>query len=541
MKRITTIIIVGVTLLAQFQKTHGQDYLDSVTVLGMGITTDNSTLETDIDSVTIDVTNISKVLLSASINMRADGSHTSAREANYNIYRSGMPTDSSGIIKREIEKNTDGTGVESWGIGTLVHIFDTSTLSGDVTYVIEHSNLGGTKANRNVFSRIRLTAVALTTELNGYELSNDVKRIDVEVGSNSSAFSAVTGLISNLITLPIAGDIYVAASINSSANGNGSVGEYKLEYSDDGGSNWFNLGKPVSRSMINNSDDGIISLVGLLQNQAIGSNYQFRVSHRRVSGNKTIFTNNANLVAIALSHSDGFFPSIYSEIGPGLTITGISSPSTEVTSSSFTAATDISGMGTDLYVHAQFLVSASGLNESAPQRMIAQNQLFLDDGIILQQADAYFRYIPNNSNFGSGGFIGLAENLASDVDYVVGMEHNVSDISSPDVIEDETLTTSEVILTGFQTFDQPDPLLGLNDNEFSNQINIFGVKGKIEIRSDKPIDAKVSIYNILGQLIATRLLNNESTASINISNFKGVAIVSVNTDNGQIITKKVIL
>ena len=401
-------------LLTQFQKAHGQDYLETVTVFGNGTTNDNSTSLSDIDSVTIDVTNISKVLLSASINMRPDGVNTSSREANYNIYRSRDPIDNSGVIKRELIKNTDGTGVESWGIGTLIHIFDTSALSGDVTYVIEQSNLSNPKTGRNVFSSIRLTAMALTTELNGYELSNDVKRLDAELNTSSATYEEVIGLTTNNITLPIVGDIYVAASINSKAKGNGSVAEYKLEYSDDGGSNWFDLGKSVKRSMINNFDDGIISLVGLLQNQPLGSNYQFRLSHRRVSGTNAIVTHNVNLVAIALSHNVGFFPSFYSEVAsPGFDITGINTPATQVTSSGFTAAQDLNGIGSGLYVHSQYLVSASGLNESTPQRMKAHNQLFLDDGITFQQADANFRYIPDNFNFGSGGFTGLAENLTS--------------------------------------------------------------------------------------------------------------------------------
>ena len=533
---------MGVLLLTQFNNAFGQDYLETVTVFGNGITTDNSKAWTDIDMVTIDVTNITRVLVVASVNMRPDGVHTSGREANYNIYRSGATADNSGVIKRETLKNTDGTGVESWGIGTLVHVFDTSTLSGNITYVLEHSNQATSSVDRNIFSTARLSAIALTTEINGYELSNDVKRLDAEVTTTSATFTAVSGLTSNAINLPIAGDIYVAASIDSRANGSGSVGEYKLEYSPDGGSNWFDLGKPVKRSMINNFDDGIVSLVGLLQNQDIGSNYQFRVSHRRVSGNKTIFTHNANLVAIALSHSDGFFPSFFSDVSsPGIDITGISAPKVEITSSSFAAAVDISGIGTGLYVHAQYLVNASGLNESTPQRMRARNQLFLDDGVIHQESDAYFRYSPNNSVFGSGGFIGLAEDLVSEGSYTIGMEHNIDDISAPDSTEDETLTTSEVILTGFQTYDQPNPLLSVDNVLFAQQINIFGSHDKIEIRSDKLINAKINIYNIIGQLINTKQLNRESSASINIFNYKGVAIVSVTTDDGQVLNKKVIL
>jgi len=534
--KISTVVIVLFYL-----NIHGQDYLETATIIGNGITTDNSKSWTDIASVTIDVTNVSFVFVTASINMRPDGSHISGREANYNIYRSDLSTDESAVIKRQIIRNSE-TGVESWGVGTLVHVFDTSALTGDKTYTLEHSNQGNSSLGRNVYSSARLTAVALTTELTSVELSNDVKRLSSGVNTTSATYAAVTGLSTSSITLPIAGDIYVAASINSRANGGGSVAEYKLQYSTDAGVNWFDLGKPVKRSMINTFDDGIVSLVSLLQNLGIGSDYQFRVAHKRDSGSNTITTNNANIVAIALSHINGYFPSFYSEVGTvGIDITGVSTAETEVISATFTAAADIGAVGTDLYVHSQYLVSASNLNEGTPQRMRSHNQLFLDDGIVVQAADTYYRYIPDNSNFGSGGFIGLAENLTGGGSYSVSMRHGVEYVSNPDVTEDETLTTSEVILTGFQTYDQPNPLLGIDDFELSMLgISIYSSASSVYLKSESPIEATIKIYNILGQLIKTKQINNESTVSIKLNNYKGIAIVSLSID-GKIFTKKVIL
>ncbi|MGV6846343.1 MAG: hypothetical protein ACWA42_09500, partial [Lutibacter sp.] len=361
----------------------------------------------------------------------------------------------------------------------------------------------------------------------------------------SPNFAPVTGLITDLISLPIAGNIFVAASINSRANGSGSVAEYKLEYSTDGGSNWFDLGKPVKRSMINTFDDGIISLVGLLQNQPVGSNYEFRVSHRRVSGTNTVTTNNANIVAIALAHNNGFFPSFYSEVGsPGPSITGVSTPESTVTSNSFTSANDISGLGTNLFVDTQFLVSASGLNESSnpQQRMRAKNQLFLDDGINPEQsADAYFRYIPDNSNFGSGGFIGLAENLNAAASYTVSMKHGVEYISNPDATEDETLSTSEVVFTGFQTYDQPDPSLGINDYELKQLgINLYGFNHKIYLKSRLNYNVQLRVYNVGGQLVYANRFKFEENKVIDMSNYSGVAIVKLKLDN-NIYSKMIIL
>ena len=454
------ILILGLLFLLNFQTAYAQtfDYLKSATNTGSGITTDNSKAWTDLFSTTIDLgsntTDTKYVMVTASINMRPDGASTAAREGNYNIYRSDDATDESGIIKRQIKFNTEAN-VESWGIETLVHIFDVTGLSGSKTYTLEHSNQGGSDIGRNVYSSARLTAVALSTATNHYELSNDVIRVgDAGSTTTSTTYAAVANLTTDAITLPIEGDIYVAASVNGKATINvETVAEYKLEYSTDNGSNWADLGKPIKRSMINSWDDGIVSLVGLLQGQAADNDFKFRVAHKRVSGTGTVTTHNCNLVAVALAHSNGgSFPAFYSEVGAtGVDITGLSTPATTVTSTTFTAATDIISTGTNLFVNSQYLVSASDLDGT--DRMRAGNQLKVS-GASSGAAEEYYRYIPDNANFGAGGFIGLMEDLVSNGSYTIAMDHQIATISGTGGSGDETLNTSEVILTGFQTYDQ---------------------------------------------------------------------------------------
>ena len=456
------LLIFGILVLIYCQTAHGQnyDYLESVTATGNGITTDNSQAWTNLFSVTIDVTDISYLLVTASINMRPDGVNTQAREANYNIYRSDDSEDKSGVIKRQIKHNNE-TGVESWGIGTLVHIFDVSSLTGNKTYTLEHSNKGGVTTARNVYSSARLTAVALSTEINHHELSNDVKRIDLDAETTtSSTFEAVSGLTTDAITLPINGDIFVIASINGKATENTStVAEYKLEYSDNDGVDWADLGKSVKRSMVNSWDDGIVSLTCMLQDQVADNDFKFRVAHKRESGTGTVTTHNCNLCAVALAHSGGgYFPTFYSEVGStGVNIVGLTAPAASVTSTSFTAAADISTTGTSLFVSSQYLVSASNLYDGGAQiqRMRAENQLTVS-GASSASAEEYYRYIPDNSNFGAGGFIGLMEDLVSSGSYTIKMQHQIAALpGTASGGNDETLTTSEVILTGFQTYDQP--------------------------------------------------------------------------------------
>ena len=476
-----TILILGLLFLLNFQIVQGQtyDYLKSVTSAGSGTTTDNSKAWTDLFSVTIDLgsntTDTKYVMVTASINMRPDGTSTAAREGNYNIYRSDAATgtDESGVIKRQIKALAGESDVQSWGVGTLVHIFDVSEFSGSKTYTLEHSNQGGSTTRRNVYSTARLTAVALSTATNHYELSNDVIRVgDAGSTTTSTTYAAVANLTTDAITLPIKGDIYVTASVNGKATAD-AVAEYKLQYSSDDGGAWADLGKPVKRSMINTWDDGIVSLVGLLQDRTAGSLYKFRVAHKRVSGTGTVTTHNCNLVALALAHDHGgYFPAFYSEVdATGENITGVSTTATSVTSSTFTSAPDIVGVGTNLFVNSQYLVSASGLNESTPQRMRAGNQLYVDDGTTTVDAEEYYRYITDNANFGAGGFIGLMEDLENEGSYTIGMKHQVAYISNSDGTEDETLTTSEVILTGFQTYDQYPTWNGSTNTDFNTASN----------------------------------------------------------------------
>jgi len=537
-KQFITIILIVFTCTL-----YSQDYLKSATVTGSGVTTDDSQAWSDLVTTTIDVTGVTKILVTASINMRPDGSNTQGREGQYRIYSTDLPDD-SGIIRRQV-KSISETGVLSWGIGTLVHIFDVSSVSSPTFFsvTLEHKNNGGASINRNVFSKARLTVVALTTTTNAYELSNDVQRINEgseEVSSTSTDFAEVTGTVTNAISLPYKGSICVMASINGRSNAAGSIGEYQLEASTDG-TNWSLLGRPVKRSMVNTWDDGIISLVGLLPNQNPGSNYQFRVAHKRISGTAPLITRNVNIVAVGLSHSGAYsFPSFYIENISGSTITGISTPDEEVTSTSFTSNNAISAELPDLFVSEQFLVSASGLDTSVnpDERMRGKNQLFLDDGSTVINEDAYYRYIPDNANFGSGGTIGLVENMTALTPYTIGMNHGVEAISSSGT-KTAVLTTEEVILMGFQTFDQPSSTLSTNEELLEQGLTLFTRENEVVLRSDKLINSKIKVYNILGQLIEQANFKNENEMSIKV-NYKGVIIVSIELSNG-IFSKKMLL
>ncbi len=435
---------------------QNHDYLLTATNTGSGVTTDNSKAWTDLTSVTIDVSNISNVYLTAAINMRPDGSNTNGREGNYNIYQSDNTANNSGVIKRQMIHNSE-PGVQSWGVGTLIHIFDVSSLTGNKTFVLEHRNNGSSQTSRNVYSSARLTAVSLTTNTHSNELSHDNKTLLTYVTTTSSNYVPIPGLETDAISLPFKGDIYVALSINGKASGSNTVAEYKLEYSTDNGITYNDLGKKVKRSMYNSYDDGMISLTAMIQDQAPGDQYKFRVLHERVSGTAIVSSGNANLVAIALAHEGGgYFPSIYSHEEAGNNITGVSTPAQKVTSTNFTSASDIGSIKPQLFVSTQYLVTVTGLKTSvnSDQRMRGSNQLILSDASTTTSTEPYYRYISSNGSYGAGAFVGLTGTLDQQTTYAIRMNHDLDYVSNPDATEDEVLTTSEVIMCGFQTFDQ---------------------------------------------------------------------------------------
>jgi len=82
--------------------------------------------------------------------------------------------------------------------------------------------------------------------------------------------------------------------------------------------------------------------------------------------------------------------------------------------------------------------------------------------------------------------------------------------------------------------------VGLEDLTTGLPINIYAFNSKIEIRSNKAIDATVFVYTVAGQLLGEHQLHNQSSASISLNHFKGAVLVSVVSDKG-VINKQVIV
>ena len=82
--------------------------------------------------------------------------------------------------------------------------------------------------------------------------------------------------------------------------------------------------------------------------------------------------------------------------------------------------------------------------------------------------------------------------------------------------------------------------LGISNNKTIQQYNVYAVNNTIEINADKSVNATVRVYNIAGQLLNTTQLANQSSTSINMSSFAGIAVVSIVSDKA-VYNKKIII
>ena len=89
----------------------------------------------------------------------------------------------------------------------------------------------------------------------------------------------------------------------------------------------------------------------------------------------------------------------------------------------------------------------------------------------------------------------------------------------------------------FELFFTP---LSIDENPDGSDINIFSVNKRIEIRANENMDAVIMVYSITGQLLTKRNMKNQKSASIDMKDFTGIAVVSV-IETKKITTRKVIL
>jgi len=397
-------------------------------------TTASTTLVNTNTSTTIDVSGASDVLVVSSFMMEmAPGAGILGRDA---IYQITDGTNVSGTIGRRLQR-IDGNDK---GIGSLVYIFGTATtFSGNKIYSLQHST---SNAARAVTTTGSIVAIPLVTSNSNTPLLNASQRTTGPVNASNS-FTQIDTPISITTPATAPGDFYVAASVETDKSGGGgadAMGEWKLQYSDNGGGSWNDIGYTVSRLISNTPDNGIVNLVALLPQQAANTTFNFRVAHRKdttrsAAGSGTIQTENTNLVAVYTGFNDTsndlFFPT-YSANAP-------SSSTTNTALSESVGFDFLPRIDTDLFLHAQYWMEATGFSYSV-------FDLFVDNSIIdgLDQQ----RLVRDNTDAGSGASVGLAQGLVTGTTYRASLRYAVNPTG-------ETVTVNNPYLIGIDlnTFD----------------------------------------------------------------------------------------
>lgn len=379
----------------------------------------------DVASFSLDVTSINAVFLSASFTTKMNSGITT-RTGYYIISATGALTSNSGEISRSLVY-VGGAGGK--GIGSMVHIFDVSSVTGSVTFTLQHKNI---EDGLLITTSGTLVGIGLTTTSGGKHLDYDVQRIET-IDTDSLAVDTTWHNVceTSAITNPAGGNIFIASSINSKidAPGTSADGEWKLQYKQGASGTWFDMGVSMSRSFADAAAIGMTGTVSVLENQS-AADFYFRLRNRLANlSSDDVVTFNTNLVVFTLgTPSDGKTFPVYKVEGGPVAITSISLVT--ALEKSITPSNAAS-----LYLHAQYSMSASATSNAPSFDLYVNNGIF--NGLNQQRA------LADSDDTGSGMSVGLATGLLANTTYDMRLRH----LSSS---SDITLTTDDISLIGIQ-------------------------------------------------------------------------------------------
>ncbi len=464
----------------------------------------------------LNVTGIDKVLVVASFDTKY-GRRSTPRDG---IYRLSSESSESESMLLSLRSN----GGTDKGIGSLVHIFDASSLSGNVNFLLEHSS----SERQTVSSSGTMVAIGLTTSESEVEISHGFVSSSSPVATSSKlgAWKRVSGVRLSGIKLVEQGDVFVSASINSLAEGDGK-GEWKLQYKTNN-SSWIDFGSSTSRTFTSEIPYGISTISSVLQDLPAGK-CSFRLMHRQTEGTPgELTTYSAQMAACALVYKVAqditrAFPSF--SVQQSSATTSGSSMST-VVSQSIDPSNE-----TDLFLQAQYVVTADASLDAAGY------DLSIDQSIL--DGTNQLRYI-SSTEVGNGGSVGLGSSLQPGTAYGVSLRHSsVSGVN---------LTTVNATLSGFQLtsvgnsvwagsgllpteWDQSDNWIGQAPGPRENAIIPAGAP------SYPALQAATEIQDLTLKAGGTLTLESTSSLTINgVSEFEGtLTVLSDQTGAGSMI------
>ena len=406
----------------------GETVTDGVAV------SDDSVWENAITTSTLNLgsntSDVQSVLVVASFECTTVGSY--ATDAQYKIVNSA---DSN--VSQTLQRGLAASKTNDYGIGSLVHIFDVSSLSGNLTYTLQHLS---TDNRRLVTTTGTIVAIPLSTTAGTPEhLDNACASVTGSDQMQVSTWEDVPSSTVTGVTLSVAGHLYVAASIESGQTGPNSTntGEWKIMYRQGAG-DWTDLGYSMTRSTGTSTDSGLVSLVAVKLNQD-AADYSFKLQHRQtVQGHVSAYslTNNFEVVAVALADSNQYFTAFegYTASPSGIT-------SSDITANSATTANITPYVATPIFVHAQYNMTS---NDSSAVNT-AKYDLCVDQstpaGPVELDSREQDRYITDDADSGSGASVGLSSSLSAATEYTASLRH-ASDGTN-------TLVTSNAYIVGF--------------------------------------------------------------------------------------------
>ena len=468
---------------------------------------DSATTSTVVDdysavtSLVLDVTDVNAVMVTTSFETRK-AAGILGRRVSFKLTSSAAG--SSGVIVRDL----GGAAYEARGLGTMVHVFDVSALSGPVIFELEHAT--GTVGEATI-TKASLNAISLTTAILKEDLPYSMKHVTAVTNATTVTSSSIPGTTTDVIPLYHMGDVFVTASLNADKiTTDLGAGSWELQYRMGNSSTWFSLGTSISRTMLNNSGKGIISLVALLEDADKG-NYYFRIAHRKESLSTTITSENVTLVAVGLTQKRGFFNG-YQQTGE--TIETYSTAKEPAVSFDFRPYLDC-----EFYMHAQFMVTASDVADAPVFDLTMSDGLY--DGM------DHERFVVSATDVGSGGITGLAQGLVGQNIYTAGLRHATPDAGV-------TLYTGNIVLCGIELTDLPIYATGTDGLEVSNQ-RIYSAANKIIVESEGTEFKNVRVVDIAGRQIY-KAGSNSNHFEIPIYR-TGVYVVSLVQDGKETIKK----
>ncbi|MFC2056731.1 hypothetical protein ACFLTO_04080 [Chloroflexota bacterium] len=377
--------------------------------------------DTGIDAM-VDVTIGDKILVVATYEVKQTAQSTDA------FHRIALHLDEESTNSGEFRRELSANKADDRGIGSIVHIF-TAGSTGELTYKLQHHSSG-----KNIITTGTIVAVPLSTGAG--TLRSEEMQVTEPVAVNATGtWLPVTGSNSTTgIETRMASHLYVAACIESvKPLGGDETGMWRLQYQKDGG-DWTGLGYPVSR-YLSSGDIGMISLVGLLQNQEAAT-YKFRLCHQSTGTN--LETTVANIVSIGLEDGVG-----YLDTTQGYTEGPTTTSNDTLASVATTGITPY--VTTQMFVHAQYEMFAT------PEILDPEYNVSVNGSKLASQVQQ--RYISGAGDLGSGASVGLTTDLTQNTLYTLDLNH-ASDGSN-------TLSTSDAyvvgIMLGYATAQPPVP------------------------------------------------------------------------------------